>query len=601
MKRLIPLLSVLLICSTSASGQEADDLHKPTLIKMPAAMITSQKKIPEAAAVLPQNVSAESAAVWQFLARHAKDYRLSDDASNIQLVAEKESLLGKHYYFQQLLGGVEVDRATLVVTTNPDGQVTRVYTSMIPVTENVIARATKANKSVDEALDTAWKTLGAQPEQKKGLYSDPKTTLTYLPTKTGFQLTYAVDLHVDRKTVAVNGKAGTKEPGLWRVYVDAVTGAPVAEPVKLSTDNKDQEVEYEKQAGDRSAAFQQYFKFKATENDKTTAAAAASETAETGSALVFDPDPLTALKDLTLTDTSDAAKFDLAYKQVPTLEITKRGGKFFLEGPWVVIDDFETPNTAPSSTTDGKWTFKRGNNGFNDVMTYFHIDRSQRYIQSLGFTNIQHGPIRCDADGLDGEDNSHFVPSTNTLAFGHGCIDDNEDADVILHEYGHAITHSINPQWFGGDTGAIGEAFGDYWAETSSIATVGGEDSKPNRTFDWDSSSGCWAGRRLNVKPTEVTYIHTKIYGAHQSIGGGVQSDELWGTPLYQAHLALRAKGVPREEIDKIVLQSMFGLGSGFKMRQLAENVVETAKTLFPMGEHAAEFEKQFKALKILP
>ena len=434
MKRFIVIASVLLICAGLTHGEEADDLHKPALLKLPAAEIASQKKITEASAVLPQKLSAEAAAVWQFLARRAKDYRLSPDASNIQLLAEKESLLGKHYYFQQVLGGINVDQATLVVTTNRDGQVTKVYTSMIPVTEDRIARATKANKSVDEAFDVAWKTLGAQPEAKKGLYSDPKATLTYVPTKKNFQLAYAVDLHVNRKAVRADGNAVLNEPGLWRVYVDAVTGTPIGEPIKLSTDHKGKEVTYDKRAGDRSAAFQQYFKFKTAEKDKP--AVPPGEAAETGSAQVFDPDPLTTLKDSSLNDNSPAAMFDLAYKPVALLEITKRDGKFFLEGPWVVIDDFETPRVANGRTTDGKWNFKRGNGAFNDAMTYFHIDRSQRYMQSLGFNNIQHGPIHCDADGLNGDDNSHFVPTTNTLAFGHGCIDDNEDADVILHEYG---------------------------------------------------------------------------------------------------------------------------------------------------------------------
>jgi hypothetical protein len=383
------------------------------------------------------------------------------------------------------------------------------------------------------------------------------------------------------------------------VYVDAVAGTPIGEPIKLSTDHKVGEVKYETDAGNRSAAFQRFSKFKAAQGDKP--AVAAGEAAETGSALVFDPDPMTTLKDPALHDGSPADKFEKAYKQVSLLEITKRGSQFFLEGPWVVIDDFEPPHVAPSSTNNGKWTFKRGNVAFNDAMTYFHIDRSQRYIQSLGFNNIQHGPIRCDANGLSGADNSHYIPSTNVLSFGHGCVDDNEDADVILHEYGHAITHSINPQWFGGDTGAIGEGFGDYWAEMSSFDTVGGDDVKPQRTFDWDSAGGCWPGRRLNVKPTDVTYDHNKIYGDHEPIGNGVQSDELWSTPLFQAHLALRGKGVSRADIDKIVLQSMFGIGSGFKMRQLAENVIDTANALFPSGQHAAEFEKQFKVLKILP
>ena len=156
-----------------------------------------------------------------------------------------------------------------------------------------------------------------------------------------------------------------------------------------------------------------------------------------------------------------------------------------------------------------------------------------------------------DSDGLSGADNSHYVPSFNRLAFGHGCVDDNEDVDVILHEYGHALTHGINSSWGGGDSGAIGEGFGDYWAETYSFTTANGASFQPDKVFDWDGIADCWPGRRLNV--TGVQYDPNRTYGAHQSIGSDVQSDELWSTPIYQSFVELRGQGVAREEVDKIV------------------------------------------------
>jgi hypothetical protein len=134
-------------------------------------------------------------------------------------------------------------------------------------------------------------------------------------------------------------------------------------------------------------------------------------------------------------------------------------------------------------------------------MTYFHIDQNQRYIQSLGFTGgagIQDGRIDADSDGVNGADDSHYVPSTNIVAFGHGCVDDNEDADVILHEYGHAIQHDINPNWSGGDTGAMGEGFGDYWAGSYSYSTTNGPSFHPEWAFTWDGHNNCWDGRVMN-------------------------------------------------------------------------------------------------------
>ena len=158
-----------------------------------------------------------------------------------------------------------------------------------------------------------------------------------------------------------------------------------------------------------------------------------------GSGMSFDPDPRTTLMDADLQDGSPAGDFDGSYFLVDLLDITDDAGTFRLTGPWVDIIDFEAPSTPPSTTGDGNWTQLRGDNAFNDTMTYYHLDKNQRYMQSLGFTGatgIQELSIEVDTDGFNGADNSHFIPASNRLGFGHGCVDDNEDADVILHEYG---------------------------------------------------------------------------------------------------------------------------------------------------------------------
>jgi len=236
-------------------------------------------------------------------------------------------------------------------------------------------------------------------------------------------------------------------------------------------------------------------------------------------------------------------------------------------------------------------------------MTYFHIDQSQRYIQSLGFTGargIQYRSIAADSDGVGGDDNSHFIPGENKISFGHGCVDDNEDADVILHEYGHAIEDSINSNFDGGDTGAIGEGFGDYWAASYSITTTNGSTFFPEVAFTWDSGGEggpCWTGRRLDV--ANAKYDHNRTYYAHQSVGSFV-SDELWSTPLFQTLRELLAQGFPRAHVDQIILEAHFGLGPNIKMRDMANSIVHAAQTLFPDAPYADVFKKHFVAHNIL-
>jgi hypothetical protein len=209
-----------------------------------------------------------------------------------------------------------------------------------------------------------------------------------------------------------------------------------------------------------------------------------------------------------------------------------------------------------------------------------------------------------DSDGVNGDDNSHFsgTGATGYLAFGHGCVNDSEDADVILHEYGHAIQASINSSWSGGDTGAMGEGFGDYWAGSYSYSTTNGKTYHPEWAFTWDGHSSCWGGRAMNR--TDAKYNSTKSYGAHQSVTEGTatfQSDELWSTPLFQSLTALMAAGKSRADVDKIILEAHFGLGSGVKMPAMATAIVSAATKLFPADSSFANtFKAKFEAQNIL-
>lgn len=325
-----------------------------------------------------------------------------------------------------------------------------------------------------------------------------------------------------------------------------------------------------------------------------------------GSGLVFDPNPRTTLGTDALTDTSAASAFDAAYFTRPLLDLTVTSGVYKLTGPYVNIKNIESPATAPSTTTNGIWSAKRGNNAFDDTNVYFQLDQNQRYIQSLGFTGtkaIIDRPLDVDTDGVNGDDNSHYSGGTSDyLAFGHGCVNDSEDSDVILHEYGHAIHKNINAGWSGGDTGAMGEGFGDYWAASYSYSTPNGKTYHPEWAFTWDGHSACWGGRLLNR--TETMYNSSKTYGAHQSVtenGVTFQSDELWSAPLFEAMKALIAAGKPRGNIDKIILEAHFGLGSNIKMPAMATAIVNAAKNLFPADlSYANTFQAKFEAQKIL-
>jgi hypothetical protein len=148
----------------------------------------------------------------------------------------------------------------------------------------------------------------------------------------------------------------------------------------------------------------------------------------------------------------------------------------------------------------------------------------------------------------------------------------------------------------------MGEGFGDYWAASYSYSRPNGSVYHPEWAFSWDGHGSCWGGRLLNR--TNTLYNSSKTYGAHQSVtenGITFQSDELWSAPLFESMRALIAAGKPRANIDKIILEAHFGLGSNIKMPAMATAIVNAAKNLFPGDlSYANTFQTKFEAQKIL-
>lgn len=524
-----------------------------------------------------------------FLKARRGEFGVSPEASDLVFVAVRESLLGSHYRYRQRLNGVPVEGADLMVSVSRAGnRVYQAYNNTYPVAAK--PEMPQALVGAEGALDAAWRHLRVHGR----LLGPQRSELVYVPVRSGFRLVY-------KTLVAVEAPFG-----YWEHQIDAVSGevVTVRDTVVYQKHKPRALPGFSAYAGEvwpRAKAAEAYAAF--SRGRAQVSAAAVGKTAVNGTALVFDGDPRTYLANAALVDSSPAASFTGAYVTRVLRDISLESGTYSLDGPWVTIANLETPNTAPSTTATGQWTALRGNNAFNDVMTYFHIDQNQRYVQSLGYvgtTGIQYGPIRADSDGLSGDDNSYYVPSGNWLSFGHGGVDDNEDADVILHEYGHALTYGILSSWGGGDTGAIGEGFGDYWGASYSSTTTNGTTFHPEWAFSWDGhSADTWSGRFLNM--TNLTYDAGHTYVDHETINGIPNySDQLWGTPLFQAFQTLRGMGCPREEMDMIILESFFGIGGGPTMRDMANATVKAAMELFPAGPHASVFFDKFAKQLIL-
>ncbi|HKO02753.1 MAG TPA: M36 family metallopeptidase [Thermoanaerobaculia bacterium] len=172
-----------------------------------------------------------------------------------------------------------------------------------------------------------------------------------------------------------------------------------------------------------------------------------------GKGRVFDPNPIATLDDASLRGNSLIAA--TAYRDV---DLPGLDGSGFLDGEFVSTR--LTANRVKSATND--FVFTRDQRGFREVMAYFHIDRVRRHLTDLGFKDVMNRAIEVHVD-FDKEDVAQYVEQH--IELGSGGIACSEDAEIIVHEYGHAIQDDQVPG-FGAanETMAMGEGFGDFLA-----------------------------------------------------------------------------------------------------------------------------------------
>jgi hypothetical protein len=322
----------------------------------------------------------------------------------------------------------------------------------------------------------------------------------------------------------------------------------------------------------------------------TVATAARPNAGRTGVGSVFVSNPVQSLGIESLTDQkdSDAAVPAAAYHDVT---LTNLDGSGYLRGDYADVYS-STGNLAHSSTNTFRYT--RHQDEFEQVMAYYWITQAQRYIHHLGFgvtlRPIDNRPQRVRINQY-GVDNSFATDHPkNELRFGKGGVDDAEDAEVILHEYGHAIHFSQNFSFASEEAGAISEGFGDYWAVTVSDVVaqdLGVPELEPLPCVaDWDSTS----------YTSEVPHCLRRVDEDLQypdDLSGEVHHDgQIWSHALWRIRQALG-----HDEADTIILQGSFDFPGG-SMPDLANATVAAARQLY--GDDADLVQQAFEAQGIL-
>jgi hypothetical protein len=309
----------------------------------------------------------------------------------------------------------------------------------------------------------------------------------------------------------------------------------------------------------------------------------------TGTGRVFFPNPVASLQDQSLTDQKDAdyAALQPAYHIVT---LTNLDGSGYLRGDWAnVISETGDPAYSPDNT----FLYGRSDDRFEQVMAYYWVTEAQKYIQSLGFggayrpINQESQDIRINQWGLD---NSYSWDKKDVLRFGKGGVDDAEDAEVILHEYGHAMMDSMMVPFgnfgYSEEAGAIGEGFGDYWA--ASVTAVIAPTPDPACIADWDSVS------YTSSLPHCLRRIDLDLHYPEDMSGYIHYDGQIWSHALWDIR-----SNLGNVKADTLILEGMFDYAPDTSFHDAALATVAAAEQLY--GKHTADIVRAaFEARGIL-
>lgn len=175
-------------------------------------------------------------------------------------------------------------------------------------------------------------------------------------------------------------------------------------------------------------------------------------------ACVFVPDPVNAAGGPLGPEAADTYLVPVDLPSIP-------GATFgTLANGWVTLAGPPRPGYQQS---DGMWGVDgRSSDDFAAGMAYYWITYTQQLMTSLGYPIHDDDPIEIVPIDEDSPDNAFYLFEEDRISLG---VDSNgiraaEDANVIIHEYGHGLLHAAVPDIRNPEGGAFHEATGDVLA-----------------------------------------------------------------------------------------------------------------------------------------
>ncbi|UVT21663.1 MAG: M36 family metallopeptidase [Nitrospira sp.] len=455
---------------------------------------------------LTPSMDVSETSARQFLSSHAALLKLDQSLPGLSLTRTAATLAGTLYRFSQSAEGVPVYGAEVTVFFDKQGRVVALTNTAVPSASLLTLPPTVTDA---DAVNRARGAVPARPKDDEPMddLPGPATRLVIYAESGTPTLAWEV-------TVPTHGPT-------WQVFVHARKGTIVTPARDLN----------------------RYVN---------------------GTGQIFKVNAIVASGINTLTDQSDSAAAvpAIAYR---TVILPGLAGNGLLDGPFASSSLTKRRVTSNSQS----FVYDRSSNGFSETMGYYYLDFGQRYLQSLGFTNVNNRQQAFAVDRYKG-DNSFYSPKTKDITYGLGGVDDAEDADVIIHEYGHAIQDDIVPL-FGStpEAAAMGEGFSDYWAGTVNEQNWPVSGPRSACLASWDASSYDSA-----IPPCLRRLDSTKLYP--QAIVGEPHDDgEMWSAALWQIHNQLGAALA-----DTAIIQHHFLLPANATFNIAANALVTTAITL---------------------
>ncbi|MEL7496316.1 MAG: M4 family metallopeptidase [Planctomycetota bacterium] len=274
--------------------------------------------------------------------------------------------------------------------------------------------------------------------------------------------------------------------------------------------------------------------------------------------------------------------------QLITVELERLDdGTGLLIGEWVDVATLNSPDLDDVDADEPSriYQYTRDDPRFEQVVVYHTVDQLNEYFHQLGFDDdsgtpngIRDFPTLANAHWFD-QDQSFYSTGDDAIHMGDGGVDDGEDADIIAHEYGHAIQFNQNAAWGGGEMGAMGEGFGDWLAaafymndgdaafQAAHAAAVG----------EWDALS------YSSDDPPNLRRVDgNKRYP--DDLGFGVHADgEIWSRALWDL-----TANVGRDASMQLVLEQHFMLAASASMTTAANTLLMANTNMFNDNNLAA-------------